>query len=109
MIQALFKKTNFQSDQSNYRGTVVTAILQSSSIVNFLVLSFVGAGILKISNALAIVLGANLGTTLSSWVIATLGFQMNLENLSFPLIAIGGLLMFMSDKVGKIYYWVDSV
>ena len=83
-------------------GTVVTAILQSSSIVNFLVLSFVGAGILKISNALAIVLGANLGTTLSSWVIATLGFQMNLENLSFPLIAIGGLLMFMSDKVGKI-------
>ncbi|MBK8512249.1 MAG: Na/Pi cotransporter family protein [Saprospiraceae bacterium] len=86
-------------------GTVVTAILQSSSIVNFLVLSFVGAGILKISNALAIVLGANLGTTLDSWVIATLGFQMNLENLSFPLIAIGGLLMFMSDKVGKIYYW----
>ncbi|MBK8279071.1 MAG: Na/Pi cotransporter family protein [Saprospiraceae bacterium] len=86
-------------------GTVVTAILQSSSIVNFLVLSFVGAGILKISNALAIVLRANLSTTLDSWVIATLGFQMNLENLSFPLIAIGGLLMFMSDKVGKIYYW----
>ncbi|MBK6390585.1 MAG: hypothetical protein IPF70_08435 [Saprospiraceae bacterium] len=43
-------------------------------------------------------LGANLGTTLSSWVISTLRFQMNLENLSFPLIAIGGLLMFVSTK-----------
>ncbi|MBK6479601.1 MAG: hypothetical protein IPF93_15465 [Saprospiraceae bacterium] len=41
---------------------------------------------------MAIVLGANLGTTLDSWVIATLGFQMNLENLSFPLIAIGRTL-----------------
>ena len=51
-------------------GTVVTAILQSSSIVNFLVLSFVGAGILKISNALAIVLGANLGTTITGWIVA---------------------------------------
>src|SRR6188508_2257950 len=48
-------------------GALVSGLLQSSSIVNLLALSMVGAGIVKMENALAIMLGSNLGTTLNSW------------------------------------------
>lgn len=84
-------------------GTVITAILQSSSVVNLLVLAFVGAGVLRLQQALSIILGANLGTTLNSWIIAALGFSYNLEKLGFPLTAIGGLIMVLSSREKKIF------
>ena len=54
-------------------GTIVTGVLQSSSVVTLMVLTFVGAGVISMRNALGVVIGANLGTTLDSWVVATLG------------------------------------
>ncbi len=77
-------------------GTGVTAILQSSSVVLLMILSFVGAGILELRNALAIVLGSNLGTTISSWVVAVLGFTVDIARLTYPLLAIAlsGLIFF---------------
>lgn len=71
-------------------GTVITAFLQSSSVVTLIVLGFVGAGVISMRNALAVVFGSNLGTTLDSWVVAALGFKFNLESLSLPTIAIAG-------------------
>ena len=56
-------------------GAIVTGVLQSSSVVNLMVLAFVGAGVLTMRNALAIILGANIGTTLDSWVVALVGFS----------------------------------
>ncbi len=52
-------------------GAVVTGVLQSSSMVSLMVLAFVGAGVFTMKNAMAIILGANLGTTLDSWLVAT--------------------------------------
>src|SRR5690349_12062157 len=52
-------------------GTLATGILQSSSVVNLMILALTGAGVIKMQNALAVVLGANLGSTLNSWIIAT--------------------------------------
>jgi phosphate:Na+ symporter len=86
-------------------GTVVTGILQSSSVVNLMVLAFVGAGIIGMKNALAIILGANLGTTFSSWIIATIGFQFNLESFSLPLAGLSGILMLLSNKESRWYHW----
>ena len=74
-------------------GAIVTGILQSSSMVSLMVLAFVGAGVFTMKNAMAIILGANLGTTLDSWVVATLGFRMNIEVIAYPAVCIGGLLL----------------
>jgi phosphate:Na+ symporter len=84
-------------------GALVTGILQSSSMVSFMVLAFVGAGVFTMRNAMAIVLGANLGTTLDSWVVATLGFNMDIEVVSYPAVCVGGLLLtlFGSRKTYK--------
>ena len=84
-------------------GTIVTAVLQSSSMVSFMVLAFVGAGVFTMKNAMAMILGANLGTTLASWLVATLGFRMDIEIVAYPAVCIGGflLILFGSRKTFK--------
>ena len=72
-------------------GIVATAIVQSSSLIGLIVLAFVGAGIIPLVNAIGIVLGSNLGTTFTGWIVATLGFKLNLTMLVYPLMALGGL------------------
>ena len=72
-------------------GTCATALLQSSSLVGLLVLAFVGARLMKLRDALLVIFGANLGTTATGWIVATIGFKLDLDALALPLIAIGGL------------------
>ncbi len=72
-------------------GAASTAALQSSSVVSLIVLAFVGTGIISLASAIGIVFGSNLGTTATGWIVATLGFKLDIEALALPLIAIGGL------------------
>ncbi|MDI9320579.1 MAG: Na/Pi symporter [Phycisphaerales bacterium] len=86
-------------------GAIITGLLQSSSMVSLMVLAFVGAGVFSIKNAFAIILGANLGTTLDSWMVATLGFKTNIEVLAYPAVFIGGLLLIVWGKRESIQYF----
>lgn len=81
-------------------GTGVTGVMQSSSIVNLTVLSLVGAGVLSMRNALSVALGANVGGTFNSWLVALLGFEIDMEILILPIISIAGigLVIFKSRK-----------
>lgn len=85
-------------------GTVITAILQSSSMVSLMVLAFVGAGVFTMKNAMAIILGANLGTTLASWLVATLGFKTNIEIIAYPAVCLGGFLLIILGNRKTIKY-----
>jgi len=87
-------------------GAIVTALLQSSSIVNLLVLSMVGAGVVKMENALALMLGSNLGTTLNSWIVATLGFNYNIESIVLPVAGISGIFMAFINNESKWFLWL---
>lgn len=82
-------------------GTLSTAILQSSSAVTLMVLAFTGAGIMSLQNGIGVVLGSNLGTTLTSWIVATLGFKISIEALALPFIGIGGLGLIFLGKSPK--------
>ena len=86
-------------------GTVVTAVLQSSSVVNLLVLAFVGASLLTMQNALAVILGANLGTTISNWVIATVGFSYQISDFAYPLTGVAGITMALAKSESRLYQW----
>lgn len=79
-------------------GAIVTAVLQSSSMVSLMVLAFVGAGVFTMKNAMAIILGANLGTTLDSWLVASIGFKVNIEVIAYPTVFLGGLLLIMFNN-----------
>ena len=84
-------------------GTIVTGLAQSSSVVSLIVLAFVEAGVITFRNALGLILGANLGTTLSNWIVATIGFKTNVTNFALPFVAVGAIAMFLFEKKQKIY------
>ncbi|WP_439489441.1 Na/Pi cotransporter family protein [Algoriphagus sp.] len=88
-FQRFIRRFTNRSWKGILTGTFVTAILQSSSMVTLLVLAFLGTGMLTLKSALGVVLGANLGTTITAWVVAALGFKMNIADFSFPFLAVG--------------------
>lgn len=83
-------------------GTFVTAVLQSSSVVSLITLAFVGAGIIHMKNALGIIFGSNLGTTFTGWIVALIGFKLNIEEISLPMIGIGGIVLVVLRKYQSI-------
>lgn len=87
-----------------FAGTLVTAMLQSSSMVSLLVMSFAGAGIIGLKNGIGMILGANLGTTVTGWLVSLIGFKLDIGSFILPFIAIGGLgiIFFKSEKLSQI-------
>lgn len=80
-------------------GVLVTAVIQSSSATTVMVVSFVNAGLLTLTQSIGVIMGANIGTTVTAWIISLLGFQADISSLSIPLIGIGFvLMMFKSNK-----------
>jgi len=84
-------------------GLFVTAILQSSSAVSLMVLAFVGAGVMSMENAIGVMMGANIGTTCTAWIVATLGFKIKIESFALPLIGIGAVLMVIFGTTSRIF------
>ena len=81
-------------------GSAVTALLQSSSAVSLMVLAFTGAGIMTMENAIGVILGSNIGTTATAWLVAMFGFKVDIESFALPLIGIGGLgVIFLGRSV----------
>ncbi|MCP1675237.1 phosphate:Na+ symporter [Natronocella acetinitrilica] len=70
-------------------GVLITAMVQSSSAVIFATIGFVNAGVLSLSQSVGVIYGANLGTTLTSWVVALVGFNIDLQAMALPVIAVG--------------------
>ncbi|MDT8438654.1 MAG: Na/Pi symporter [Wenzhouxiangellaceae bacterium] len=70
-------------------GAGITALVQSSSAVLFATIGFVNAGLLTLGPAVGLIFGANLGTTLTSWIVALVGFKLNLKLFAMPMIALG--------------------
>ncbi|WP_035671547.1 Na/Pi cotransporter family protein [Flavobacterium sp. 83] len=85
-------------------GVIITGILQSSSMVTLMLLAFVGAGVFSMRNAMAIILGANLGTTVNSWLIASLGFKVDIEVIAYPAICLGGIFLILFSNRKSMKY-----
>ena len=81
-------------------GAASTAILQSSSATTVAAVGFVAAGLMTFPEALGIIFGANIGTTITGWLVALLGFKLKLGTIVLPLIFVGALLkLFASGKL----------
>lgn len=86
-------------------GTLITMVVQSSSMVGLMVLALVGAGVIPLFNAIGVVMGANLGTTFTGWVVTTLGFKLKLSELAVPMMGMGALVavVFSQRERGKAW------
>ena len=76
-------------------GFSVTVLLQSSSATTVLMVGFVNAGLLSLVQAVGLILGANIGTTLTGWIVAVLGFAFDISAAALPAIGIGAVLYFV--------------
>ncbi len=84
-----------------YTGFTMTAIVQSSSAVTVASLGFVNAGLINMRQALGIVYGANIGTTMTGWLVALVGFKFDIQAFALPLIGFGMLLKLVNQQ-GKV-------
>lgn len=73
-------------------GLVITAIVQSSSAVTVATIGFVNAGLINLYQALGVVYGANIGTTMTGWLVAIIGFKIKVETFALPMIGLGMIL-----------------
>ena len=73
-------------------GLFITAVIQSSSATTVMVVSFVNAGLLSLAQAVGVIMGANIGNTVTAWIVSLLGFKADISILSIPLIALGFIL-----------------
>jgi len=75
-------------------GVLITIIIQSSSATTVMVVSFVNAGLMGLTQAIGVILGANIGTTFTGWLVALLGFKMDITSLALVSIAFAAPMMF---------------
>ncbi len=83
-----------------FTGFAITAIIQSSSATTVMVVSFVNAGLLQLTQSIGVIMGANIGTTITGWLVAILGFKVNITAMALPAIGIG-LPLLMMKKLEK--------
>ena len=82
-------------------GVLITALIQSSSATTVMVVSFVNAGLLELSQSIGVIMGANIGTTVTAWIISTLGFKVDISAFALPLLALGIPLLFSQKSQRK--------
>ena len=80
-------------------GLGVTSVIQSSSATTVMVVSFVNAGLLTLAQAISVIMGANIGTTVTAWLVAWLGFKADISILAIPLMLFG--FLFSNSKKNK--------
>lgn len=82
-------------------GTTITALVQSSAATTIMVVSFVNAGLLTLGSGIGVIMGANIGTTISAWIVAVFGFSFNIAAISIPLMAVAFILNMFKNKTLK--------
>ena len=86
-----------------FTGILITALIQSSSATTVMVVSFVNAGLLSLTQSIAVIMGANVGTTVTAWIISLFGFTVKIADMVFPIMAISIPLIFSKNNQRR--YW----
>jgi len=100
MRHILAKMTNSRI-KGVFTGILVTTTIQSSSATTVMLVSFVNAGLISLIGAVGVIMGANIGTTITAWLISILGFKVSLSFLSLPLIGISFPFFFSKNSIRR--------
>ena len=103
--RVLQKSTNKLYKSINF-GIITTTLMQSSSLISVLTISFLGAGLISLYQGIGIILGANIGTTTGAWLMAGFGLKVDIASYAMPMLIFGVLLLFQNSKVLKGFGYV---
>ena len=98
ILERIIAKSTNTTSKSVFLGITATAILQSSSLVSIIVISFLSAKIISLAGALGVVFGSAVGTTATTWIVSTLGVKIDVAAFALPMIIFGVIFRFYEKK-----------
>ena len=98
VLESFLKKTTDTTWKSLGFGFVSTTLMQSSSLVSVLTISFLSAGLIALSQGIGIIFGANLGTTTGAWLVAGLGLKVDIAAYAMPMLVFGVIMVFQKSS-----------
>ncbi len=90
-----------------FSGFLITALVQSSSAVTVAVIGFVNAGLITLPQSIGVIYGSNIGTTVTGWIVAAVGFSVNLKAFALPVIALGAIMR-LSGPTNRRAFFGDA-
>ncbi len=97
-LEKILQKTTNTLPKSISFGIVTTTLMQSSSLVSVISISFISAGLISLYQGIGIILGANIGTTTGAWLVAAFGLKVKISAYAMPMLVFGVLFIFQSSK-----------
>ena len=101
-LKNILRKATNKLYKSITAGALVTAIVQSSSLVSVITISFISAGLISLSGGIGLIFGANIGTTATAWLVAGLGLKIKISALAMPMLVFGLIFSFQNLHIFKI-------
>ena len=98
LLERILKNSTDRLYKSLAFGVLSTSVMQSSSLVSVLTISFLGAGLIELSQGIGIIFGANLGTTTGAWLIAGLGLKVDIAAYAMPMLVFGIIFSFQKNS-----------
>jgi phosphate:Na+ symporter len=100
-LQLILKKATDKLYKSISVGALVTAFIQSSSLVSVITISFISAGLIDLAGGLGLIFGANIGTTATAWLVAAFGLKFKISALALPMLVFGIIFSFQKNSSFK--------
>lgn len=100
-LKSILKKATDKLYKSISFGALITAFIQSSSLVSVITISFISAGLISLAGGIGLIFGANIGTTATAWLVAGFGLKINISILSMPMLIFGIIFSFQKNNVFK--------
>jgi phosphate:Na+ symporter len=100
-LEGVLRKSTSHQWKSFSFGAVATTLMQSSSLVSLITISFVGAQMITLAAGIGIIMGANIGTTTGAWLIAGFGLKVDIASYAMPMLVFGVVLLFQKNKTYK--------
>ena len=101
LLENLLKKTTDTLPKSIGFGVLTTTIMQSSSLVSVITISFISAGLITLAAGIGIIFGANIGTTTGAWLVAGFGLKVKISAYAMPMLVFGIVLVFQKSRTAK--------
>ncbi|MEZ5585667.1 MAG: Na/Pi symporter [Sedimenticolaceae bacterium] len=105
-LEGLLRASTDKTWKSLSFGILTTTVMQSSSLVSVITISFLSAGLIGLAEGIGIIFGANLGTTTGAWIVAGFGLKVNLSAYALPMLVFGVLLIFQKHRGLKGAGWI---
>lgn len=106
-LKALLNRMTTNKFAAALSGTAITTTIQSSSATTVMVVGFVNAALLDLRQAIGVIMGANIGTTFTAWLVAFLGFKFKIDVFALPAVAVGFTMLFFRRE--RVVVWGETL